>query len=192
MSRPSVDCRQQHGTRRPDKRHQGQQCQSCPAFRQCSCRPTSVYWFWGVCIEPGRALSYLPNVLQIHVSCLCSFSGSKQVPDSTPSLQDTPSSSITNLPTDAQAAIDSETLLHLKRLSKRDPTTKQKALQASMHACHLQCMPGMLLPVTHFQCSDSPLIQLQLKSLSSYCTLHCQPSQSLNFGNCCSCLVCLI
>ncbi|KAK9844274.1 hypothetical protein WJX74_000343 [Apatococcus lobatus] len=58
------------------------------------------------------------------------FAGSKQVAEAPTTLQDVPSSSISNLSTDAQAAIDSETLLHLKRLSKRDSTTKHKALQA--------------------------------------------------------------
>ena len=79
----------------------------------------------------------------------CRFTGAKQVPDSAPVLQDTSSSSITNLSTDAQSTIDSETLLHLKRLSKRDPITKHKALQASAHACHHAWLDLLhLMPLT--------------------------------------------
>lgn len=120
-----------YGAGRSCQRHEGKQCQGSSTPGERSCGTASCCRLWRVCVYAAYIDSFSTDYPKPKSQLSCRFAGSKQVAEAPTTLQDVPSSSISNLSADAQAAIDSETLLHLKRLSKRDSTTKHKALQAS-------------------------------------------------------------
>ncbi len=140
-----------------------QQCQSGTACSKQ--RAQRRVWFWGVRVEPFVSPCVLSDVTLASFQhkccillCTCRFSGA------TPIASAVANSAPTEAETGGNAApapaltgeLDSEITQLLKSLSKRDATTKFKALQAR---CHFSALISWL-------CHNKPVCQSSVRALN--------------------------